>query len=129
MMERLIDLARSPAGDRVASVGARCGCRLRDRVTASLVINELSCLDPVWRIRLRRWLFEAICTMVDAIVAVSGTCNRAILSRAPSLVLIDADLQHNATLLPRMVPTLKKEEFDIVACSGTSEWMIWIAAE
>jgi dolichol-phosphate mannosyltransferase len=38
-------------------------------------------------------------------------------SSAPYLAVIDADLQHDARLLPRMLATLKEEELDIVVGS------------
>src|SRR4029077_17839460 len=74
--------------------------------TASKV-RELSQTDPrvrcVQRIG-RRGLSTAV---IEGMLA----------SSAPSLAVIDADLQHDERLLPRMLATLKSDGFDIVVGS------------
>src|SRR5262249_13723328 len=48
----------------------------------------------------------------------SSACVEGILaSTAPYVAIIDADLQHDETLLPRMLAALKQEPFDIVVGS------------
>ncbi|EXJ15268.1 glycosyltransferase family 2 protein [Imhoffiella purpurea] len=81
-------------------------------------VRELSRLDP--RIRLiqrigRRGLSSAC---IEGMLATS----------APFLAVMDGDLQHDETLLPRMLRTIEDEELDIVVGSryveggGVGEW-------
>ena len=59
----------------------------------------------------------------------AGACIEGILSSAaPYVAVMDADLQHDETLLPRMLARLKSEELDVVigsryiAGASTAEW-------
>jgi len=84
----------------------------------STKIREVSQLDP--RVRClqrigRRGLSTAV---IEGILA----------SSAPYIAVIDADLEHDETVLPRMLATLKAEQLDVVVGSryvaggGIGEW-------
>ncbi len=70
-------------------------------------VRDLARQDP--RIRLLRRVGRR---------GLSSACIEGMLATtAPSLAVIDADLQHDETLLPRMLERLKSEELDIVVGS------------
>ncbi len=50
----------------------------------------------------------------DAQGALLGLCRGELTSRAPNFAFIDADMQHDKTLLPKMLKALQNEGLDIV---------------
>ena len=96
--------------------------------------------DRIARLILKAWTVDQPCASARADRRVrlvqrlgrrglSSACVEGILScSAPCIAVMDADLQHDETLLPRMLTRLKAEELDLVIRSryavggSTGEW-------
>jgi len=96
--------------------------------------------DRIGRFILKAWTTDQPCASARADRRVrlvqrlgrrglSSACVEGILScSAPYIAVMDADLQHDETLLPRMLTLLKAEELDLVIRSryavggSTGEW-------
>ena len=96
--------------------------------------------DRIARLILKAWTVDQPCASARADRRVrlvqrlgrrglSSACVEGILScSAPYVAVMDADLQHDETLLPRMLTRLKAEELDLVIRSryavggSTGEW-------